>query len=164
MLAFAMHLFEIGATKVELHPDGEHGKRFRIRDWLSDHGYSFETAIGTTSYGGKYTQNERTLVVSLKPGNGDVVADINGKTVVAECKGGVINSKHSGVASRLRRGLCEAIGLLFVRDAERERHIAVVPDALPTRRLAEKMAKRARRANIEIALVGATGEISFVHA
>ena len=37
MLAYGMHLLRTvpNLEKVELHPDGEHGKRFEIVQWLS---------------------------------------------------------------------------------------------------------------------------------
>jgi hypothetical protein len=73
---------------------------------------------------------------------------------VAECKGGVINSKHSGQLSRLRKGLCEAVGLsLATETVEGRRQFAVVPKTATTAALAKKMAARARAAGIEIALV-----------
>jgi hypothetical protein len=59
---------------------------------------------------------------------GDIVADIEGRSYVAECKGGVINTKHAGQLSRLRKGLCEAVGLsLATEPVEGRRQFAVVP-------------------------------------
>ncbi|HTT82300.1 MAG TPA: hypothetical protein VMF67_02350 [Rhizomicrobium sp.] len=162
MLAFAMYLFDSGAIEVHIYPDGEHGKRFAIHDWLVANGFRHENSLGKTVYAGTYLRGSHRLTVSVKSGNGDVVGELEGRTVFAECKGGVINSRHAGVAPRLRRGLCEAIGLLFVRDPEHERLIAVVPDTETTSRLASRLAKRAKAASIEIALVRSTGEISFV--
>ena len=56
MLAYAMHLLhtETGCRRVEIHPDGEHGKRFQIRQWLESHGFELVEPAGKTAYGGGY--------------------------------------------------------------------------------------------------------------
>ncbi|MDE0942419.1 MAG: hypothetical protein OSB58_08270 [Alphaproteobacteria bacterium] len=164
LLAFAMHLFETepDLLEIEIHPDGEHGKRFDIRGWLEKQGFQLTKSVGTTSYGGVYSHGERTIIVSLKPGLGDVVALTDRQTIIAECKGGVINSRHAGQLSRLRRGLCEAVGLLMVRDPSKERNIAVVPYTNETSRLARRMIERCHISGIEIALIQADGEVNYV--
>lgn len=166
MLAYVMHLFETDPSlrAAEIHPDGEHGKRFDIRGWLEAHGFHMAKPIGTTSYGGEYQCGERTLTVSLKPGQGDVVAFADDYSVVAECKGGVINTRHSGQLSRLRSGLYEVVGLLMTRDPEAERHIAVVPCTEMTTRLARAMIQRCHMASIEIALVSGDGSVTYVES
>jgi hypothetical protein len=55
MLAFAMHLIEKGADHVELQPDGEHNKRFGIREWFTAGGYGFAQGAGITAYAGTYS-------------------------------------------------------------------------------------------------------------
>ncbi len=164
MLAFAMHLFELDPNPkaIDIHPDGEHGKRFDIRGWLERRGFQRATPKGKTSYGGIYRKGDRTITVFPKSGLGDVVAHYEQATLVAECKGGVINTRHSGRLSNLRRGLCEAVGLLIARPQQGERHIAVVPDTDETRRLANRMAGRAKEAGIEIALVSGGGLVSYL--
>lgn len=161
MLAFAFHLFrEVSSLKrVEIHPDGEHGKRFDIRGWLVGRGYAHVRNEGATSYGGVYSDGEREIYVSLKPGLGDVVASINGIKIVAECKGGIINSKHAGQKSRLRRGLCEAVGLLMSRSSVNEQHFAVVPRTPDTETLSSRMSDRCGAGGIGICLVGADGSV-----
>lgn len=164
MLAFAMHLFEHdqNLTAIEVHPDGEHNKRFNIRGCLEGRGFQRVAGKGTTSYGGVYRNDDRTITIFPKSGLGDVVARSEQATLVAECKGGVINTRHPGQVSRLQKGLCEAVGLLIARQQEGEQHIAVVPDTRETRRLADRMAGRAKAAGIEIALVAGDGTVSFV--
>jgi len=164
MLAFAMHLFSRGAQKVSVHPDGEHGKRFEIQAWLLMHGFTWHKGWGTTSYAGRYLDGDRILEVHVKPGQGDVVAMIGGRPVIAECKGGIINTRHAGQVSRLRKGLHEAAGQLLTRSEEDEINIAVVPNTTPTRALASKMVSRANRAGIAIALVSATGAVEYCGA
>lgn len=164
MLAFAMHLFKHGAQKVSIHPDGEHGKRFEIQAWLATHGFTWREGWGTTSYAGRYLNGNLVLEVHVKPGQGDVVATIEGHPIVAECKGGIINTRHAGQVSRLRKGLHEAAGQLLTRSGIGEVNIAVAPLTNTTRDLAIKMAPRANRAGINIALVSATGVVEYCGA
>jgi hypothetical protein len=163
MVAFAMHLYERGAVRVEIHPDGEHIKRFDLLECLRHRGFTQVSSAGSTKCGGCYARGAHMLLVSLVPGKGDVVAECEGRSVIAECKGGIINTKHPGPTSKLRRGLCEAVGLLLSRElAEGERHVAVVPLSPFTQKLAGRMLRRARAAGIEIALIAADGEVLFV--
>ena len=83
--------------------------------FAAHHGFQHAQTRGSTSYGGEYTRGDQTLTIRLKPGLGDVIAELDGRKLVAECKGGVINSNHAGQLSRLRCGLCEAVGLLLTR-------------------------------------------------
>ena len=160
MLAYATHLAETtpSLSLAEIHPDGEHGKRFEIRDWLEKRGFKLVAPSGTTSYGGRYERDGLAVLVSSKPGLGDVEASVDGKKVVAECKGGIVNTRHAGQVSRLRRGLCEAVGLLLARPPG-DRQVAVVPLTPATLALARRMLPRARAAGIAIALVREDGSV-----
>jgi hypothetical protein len=164
MLAYAFHLFNVDPSleRVELHPDGEHGKQFDIRSWLKLQGFDFVKPEGSTSYGGVYTNGKKFVHVSLKPGLGDVVAETDGYRIVAECKGGIINTKHPGQKSRLRKGLCEAVGLLMSRPLGREKHFAVVPLTNDTATVSKRMRARCDAAGIGICLVGDNGVVSEV--
>lgn len=166
MLAFAFYLFESKESlrSVELHPDGEHGKQFDIRSWLEGRGFGLIQAEGTTSYGGKYSDGCRSVYVSLRPGLGDVVAETEAGRVVAECKGGIINTKHPGQKSRLRRGLCEAVGLLMTRPCQGELQYAVVPRTNDTEIVARRMKARCDAAGIGILLIDENGAVSEVDA
>ncbi len=164
MVAFAMHLLRTvpDLKHVTIHPDGEHGKQFDFLGWLKKHGFAMIEPMGRTSYGGKYQSvvDGQTVLINPKSGRGDVVADIGGKSFVAECKGGIINSKHAGLLSRLRSGLCETIGLtLSYPVAEGKRQFAVVPHTPTTETLARKMIVRAKAAGIDIALVDGKGNV-----
>jgi hypothetical protein len=97
----------------------------------------------------------RSVVVNPVPGKGDVVADAAGMIISAECKGGIINTRHSGQVSRLYKGLCETVGLLMANPSPGPQ-IAVVPRTEGTHRLAKRLAPRCAAAGIEIALVGST--------
>jgi hypothetical protein len=132
MMAFAMHLLRTvpGLTTVQVHPDGEHAKQFEFEGWLQRRGFSRETPLGKTAFGGTYSSpaTGQTIVVNPSSGRGDVTAEVDGLSIVAECKGGIINTKHPGQQSRLRRGLCEAVGLLLASPLiEGRRQVAVVP-------------------------------------
>jgi hypothetical protein len=148
MLAYGMHLLRTvpKLQKVELHPDGEHGKRFEIAQWLSARGFVLNEPQGTTAYCGTYRNDQQVIVVTSTPGKGDVVAQTDDGMVVAECKGGIVNTSHAGQKSRLRKGLCEAVGLLMARE-KGERQVAVVPNTETTLKLARKLISRAGRWN-----------------
>jgi len=144
LVAFAMHLLRTvpNLRHVAIHPDGEHGKRFDFQGWLKKHGFVMVERMGSTPYGGKYQSDVEghTILINPKSGRGDVVADIGGKSFVAECKGGIINSRHAGQLSRLRKGLCETIGLsLSSPIAEGKRQFSVVPRTPTTETLAKRM-------------------------
>jgi hypothetical protein len=162
MVAFAMHLLHTtGLRQVSIHPDGEHGKRFDFRGWLGRQGFTMKMPLGTTSYGGTYAASDgKTIVVNPSSGRGDVVAEGGGFSIVAECKGGIINTRHAGQLSRLRQGLCETIGLSLASPViEGRRQFAVVPRTKVTETLAARMARRARAAGIDIALVDGRGNV-----
>jgi hypothetical protein len=160
MLAYGMHLLRTtpGLTKVELHPDGEHAKRFEIAQWLFARGFSLKESHGSTTWCGTYINDKQTIVVTSIPGKGDVVASTPDGIILAECKGGIVNTRHSGQVSRLRKGLCEAVGLLMAIP-QAGRQVAVVPHTETTLKLAQRMAPRAKNAGIEIALVNELGQV-----
>lgn len=160
MVAYAMHLLRAeGAAHVRVHPDGEHGKQFDCAAWLLRRGFTKVSSIGSTSYGGVYCNAaEQTITVNPKSGVGGVVAETATGMNSAECKGGIINTRHPGQVSRLYKGLCETVGMLMATPSQ-GRQVAVVPLTDATRRLAERLAPRCSMAGIEIALVGRRGEV-----
>lgn len=160
MVAYAMHLLCTGPTdEVRIHPDGEHGKQFDFSGWLRRRGFSKVSSTGKTLYGGTYADSEgRTVIINPKSGMGDVVATVGNKIMLAECKGGIINTRHSGQVSRLYKGLCETVGLLMATPSP-GRQVAVVPYTEATFRLATRLAPRCALAGIELALVKSRGEI-----
>ena len=159
----ARNLFEADSSLrfVEIHPDGEHGKQFDIRRWLEGQGFELVRSEGSTNYGGEYSDGKRTIYVSLRSGLGDVVAEADDYKILAECKGGIINSKHAGQKSRLRRGLCEAVGLLMSRPLGSEQ-FAVVPTTADAEALAIKLHERYKMAGIGVCLIDADGRVREV--
>lgn len=116
-------------------------------------------ASGKTPYGGVYEHADgRKIIVNPKSGLKDVVAEQNGVSIGGECKGGVLNTRHSGQMSRLDKGLCEVVGRLMASEAK-GRQVAVVPYTQQTLKLATRLAPRCARAGIEIVLVKSKGEI-----
>jgi hypothetical protein len=104
------------------------------------------------------------LIVHPASGLGDVAATCgNGQTWIAECKGGIINTRHPGQLSKLRKGLCEAAGLSLARTVEDgTEQFAVVPHTRATEELARRMTPRVRAAGIRIALVDDEGRVTGV--
>jgi ribosomal protein L27 len=165
-VAFALYLLDHpeGGTRVEIFPDGEHAKRFAIPAFLERCGFSLGRSIGATAYGGEYVRGSQILVVNPKSqhGRGDVVGTIADTTVRAECKGGIINSRHSGALSKLRSGFSELIGQTLAMEVNGDRHVAVAPRTTASVIQAARLRARALKAGIEIALVAADGSIEFV--
>ncbi len=163
MVAYAMHLLRTqDAQHIRIHPDGEHGKQFDFAGWLLRRGFVKITSTGSTSYGGEYrNETDQTVTVNPKSGLGDVVAEAGDQIISAECKGGIINTRHSGQVSRLYKGLCETVGLLMATPTHGHQ-VAVVPFTKSTLRLADRLAPRCALAGIEIALVGSQGAIREV--
>jgi hypothetical protein len=86
MIAFAMHLLRAvpGLKSVEIHPDGEHGKRFDFRGWLNGIGFEHSPSGGKTDYAGTYRNAAgQSIVIEVTSGGGDVVAEIAGRRFVA---------------------------------------------------------------------------------
>ncbi len=165
MLAYATHLLRTTRTKeIRIHPDGTHGKQFDFESGLLRRGFKISTRTGKTAYGGTYIDKQgRKVIVHPKSGLGDVVAEVDGERVCAECKGGIINTRHAGQVSRLNKGLCEAVGRLMASPSG-GRQVAVVPHTDRILPFAQKLALRCTQADIEIALVKASGEIVDVRS
>jgi hypothetical protein len=165
MLAYAMHLLRTEPTdEVRIHPDGEHGKGFDFSGWLARHGFDVVSRSGKTAYGGSYANAQgKKIVVNPKSGMGDVVAQLGDLVISAECKGGIINTRHSGQVSRLDKGLCEVVGRLMANPSP-GRQVAVVPYTEPIFRLATRLIPRCAEAGIEIALVKSRGEVIDIRA
>lgn len=164
-LAFALYLLEHpeGGSTVEMYPDGEHAKRFDIPAFLTSRGFKKDRALGSTEYGGEYVRDNSRLIINPKSqhGRGDVVGIISGRIVRAECKGGIINSRHSGALSKLRSGFNELVGQTMSMEDNGDRHVAVAPKTDASLIQAGRLQQRCRKAGIEIALVERDGSIEF---
>ena len=158
MLAVAQWMFKRGAVRVCIHPDGQHLKQFDIARWLKCRRFRREKSEGNSEV---WLRDGQTLEVRVKSGEGDVVADIHGKCIFVETKGGCINSRDSGLLSQLRKRLYEAVGSLFVAPEETRRLVAV-PRHRETEKLASRMADRCRKSGIQVMLVSSNGDVELV--
>ena len=165
MLAYAMHLARLGAQgPIGVHPDGMHAQAFPLRTWLEDRGFVRTEGWGKTEYGGLYVrEGGPEILLRPKSGIGDVIATVDGVPVLAECKGGAINTRHPGQQSKLAKELHEAVGLLM-SVPKGGVQVAVVPDTRRTRELAQRLELRCREQGIGIALVGERGQVTDIGA
>jgi hypothetical protein len=119
-----------------------------------------EPQFGRSARTGAYRRNDKTIRVHSRPGEGDVVATIDGRRVVAQCKKGPLVRKPGGLEYAL---LTAALGqaLLFDVSAD-DIVVTAVPDTPVFRKLAEIWRSRplVRRAGIHIALVARDGAVS----
>lgn len=119
-----------------------------------------EPQFGRNVRTGAYRRNDKTIRVHSRPGEGDVVATIDGRRVVARCKKGTLAKKPGSPEYAL---LTAALGqaLLFDVSAD-DIVVTAVPDTPVFRKLAEIWRGRplVRRAGIRIALVARGGAVS----
>ena len=119
-----------------------------------------EPQVGRNAWTGTYRRGDKTIRVHSRPGEGDVVATVDGRRIVAECKKGPLVRKPGSPEYPL---LTTALGqaLLFHVAAD-DIVVAAVPDTPVFRRLAESWRSRSlvRRAGIRIALVARDGAVS----
>jgi hypothetical protein len=123
-----------------------------------------EPQVGRNAWTGTYRRGDKTIRVHSRPGEGDVVATIDGRRIVAECKKGPLVRKPGSPEYPL---LTTALGqsLLFDVSAD-DIVVAVVPDTPVFRKLAETWRERplVRQAGIRIALVNRDGTVSGLDA
>ncbi|MBA1159220.1 hypothetical protein H0S73_24355 [Microvirga sp. Marseille-Q2068] len=119
-----------------------------------------EPQVGRNAWTGAYRRGDKTIRVHSRPGKGDVVATVDGRRIVAECKKGPLVRKPGSPEYPL---LTTAFGqaLLFDVSAD-DIVVAAVPDTPVFRKLAESWRSRplVRRAGIRIALVARDGAVS----
>ena len=121
-----------------------------------------EPQFGRNPRTGAYRRNDKTIRVHSRPGEGDVVATIDGRRVVAQCKKGSLVRKPGSPEYAL---LTPALGqaLLFDVSAD-DIVVTAVPDTPVFRKLAETWRRRplVRRAGILVALVARDGAVSGI--
>jgi hypothetical protein len=119
-----------------------------------------EPQVGRNVWTGTYRRGDKTIRVHSRPGEGDVVALVDGRRIVAECKKGPLVRKPGNPEyPLLKMALGQA--LLFDVSAD-DIVVAAVPDTPVLRKLAETWRSRplVRRAGIRIALVAHDGSVS----
>jgi hypothetical protein len=119
-----------------------------------------EPQVGRNAWTGAYRRGDKTIRVHSRPGEGDVVATVDGRRIVAECKKGPLVRKPGSPEYPL---LATTLGqaLLFEVSAD-DIVVAAVPDTPAFRRLAEVWRERplVRRAGIRIVLVARDGAVA----
>jgi hypothetical protein len=119
-----------------------------------------EPQVGRNAWTGTYRRGDKTIRVHSRPGEGDVVATVDGRRIVAECKKGPLVRKPGSPEYPL---LTTALGqaLLFDVSAD-DIVVAAAPDTPVFRKLAETWRSRplVRRTGIRIALVARDGAVS----
>jgi hypothetical protein len=119
-----------------------------------------EPQIGRNAWTGAYRRGDKTIRVHSRLGEGDVVATVDGRRIIAECKKGPLARKPGSPEYTL---LTTALGqaLLFEVSAD-DIVVAAVPDTTVFRKLAEIWRNRplVRRAGIQIALVARDSTVS----
>lgn len=116
---------------------------------------------GKNAWATIYKRGTATMRVHSRSGQGDVVASIAGRRVIAECKKGPLIKKPGSPEYPL---LTTAIGqALLLPSQPEDLVVAAVPDTPTFRRLALDWGTRPKmlQANIRIALVGRDGTVSL---
>jgi hypothetical protein len=119
-----------------------------------------EPQVGRNAWTGAYRRGDKTIRVHSRPGEGDVVATVDGRRIVAECKKGPLIRKPGSPEYPL---LTTALGQALLFDVSaNDIVVAAVPDTPGFQRLAEAWRNRplVRRAGIRIALVARDGAVS----
>lgn len=138
------------------------GGVFDIGGFMATSGWeqSKELQIGRNAWTGAYRRGDKTIRVHSRLGEGDVVAAVDGRRIIAQCSKGPLARKPGRAEhSQLTTALGEA--LLFDIGGD-DIVVAAVPDTPVFRMLAETWRRRplVRRAGIRIALVGRDGTVS----
>jgi hypothetical protein len=119
-----------------------------------------EPQFGRNARTGAYRRNDKTIRVHSRPGEGDVVATIDGRRIVARCKRGTLVQKPGSPEYAL---LTTALGQALLFDVSAgDIVVAAVPDTPAFRRLAEAWRERplVKKAGIRIALVARDGTVA----
>lgn len=115
---------------------------------------------GRNAWTGAYRRGDKTIRVHSRSGEGDVVATVDERRIVAECtKGPLVHKGGSAERSLLTTALGQA--LLFDVSAD-DIVVAAVPDIPIFRQLAEVWRERllVRRTGIKIVPVARDGQVS----
>jgi hypothetical protein len=135
---------------------------FDIARFMADTGWEpiKEPQVGRNAWTGAFRRGDKTIRVHSRPGEGDVVATVDGRRIVVECtKGPLVHKPGRAEHSLLTTALGQA--LLFEVSAD-DIVVAAVPDTPVFRKLAETWRERPllRRAGLRIVLVARDGAVS----
>jgi hypothetical protein len=166
-LRLAFHLLSMpdASGEVEVAIDGAqirvHGDEiFPIQDFLCAMGWQQTEQRGKNDWQGRYKRLGHHLRIHSRSGIGDVVAQVGGERIRAECKGGPLIKKPGSKEYPKLRG---ALGqIITVEHFEENDVLAVaVPHTPRFRRLADKwrQAPLIEKADIRIVLLGRDGTV-----
>lgn len=134
---------------------------FDIGRFMADTGWVpvKEAQVGRSAWTGAYRRGDKTIRVHSRPSEGNVVAQVNGRRIVAVCKKEPLIRKPGRPEHLLTTALGE---VLLIDVAADDIAVAAVPDTPFFRKLAEAWRKRPliRRARIQLALVHRNGTVS----
>jgi hypothetical protein len=119
-----------------------------------------EPQFGRNARTGAYRRNDKTIRVHSRPSEGDVVATIAGRRIVAGCKKGMLVRRPGSSESAL---LTAALGQAMLFDVSADDIVvAAVPDTPAFRRLAEAWRERplVKKVGIRIALMARNGTVA----
>jgi hypothetical protein len=116
--------------------------------------------VGRTAWTGAYSRGEKTIRVHSRPGEGDVIAHVNGRRIVAKCKKGPLIRKAGSPEYPL---LIMALGQTLLFDvAGDDIVVAAVPNTAIFRTIADQWRSRPliRKLGIQIAFVSRDGAVA----
>ena len=119
-----------------------------------------EPPVHRNAWACSYRRADKTIWVHSRRGMGDVIAQVNGRRIIAECRNGPLLRKASRLGDPL---LTNTLGQALLLDVSTDDIVvAAVPDMPVFRRLAEAWRERplVRRAGIRIALVARDGAVT----
>ncbi|MFW6116176.1 MAG: hypothetical protein ACOC6F_00475 [bacterium] len=138
-----------------------HGSQiFPIQPFLQQEGWKQVAEKGKNPWQGWYEKGEAELCVHSLSGEGDVVTQVRGKRVRAECKSGpLIKKPGSKEYPKLRQALGQVLTVEQVEPADVL--VVAVPLSDKFRQLADKwrMAPLVKKCGIRIVLVGRDGTV-----
>jgi len=116
--------------------------------------------VGRDTWTGTYRRGDKTIRVHSRAGQGDVVARVDGRRIIAACQKGPLVRRTGGPESPL---LTMALGQSLLFDVAADDIVVVaVPDTPTFHKLADVWRERPllKRAGIQLALVHRIGAVS----
>jgi hypothetical protein len=119
-----------------------------------------EPQVGRNAWTGAYQRGDKTIRVHSRPGEGDVVATVDGRRIVVKCMMGPLVHKAGRAEHSL---LTTALGQALLFDVSTDDIVvAAVPDTPVFRRLVEAWRERplVKRTGIRLTLVHRDGTVT----
>lgn len=133
---------------------------FRLADFLEELGWKQVEQRGKNMWSGTYMRDGFQMKIHSRSGVGDVVGQVAGRRIIAECKKGPLVKRPGSPEYPL---LTTAIGQALLTKSEVDDVlVAAVPDSPAFRRIAADWRLRpgVQRSGIRICLVGRQGSVT----